>query len=119
MTPDQVAALQPGDIIHIGPGSGCACKQMYARLVRVNQWQAWDGMSWLDVREVNEAGPDWRPIEDVRMAYVAITGLRLVRRAADIHAETRATAARRRLNGGPALIPRPRTSPESTTGRTR
>jgi hypothetical protein len=118
MTPDQVAELRAGDIIHIGPGSGVACKHMYARIVRVNNWQAWDGMAWLDVREVDESGPDWRPVEDVRMAYVAIAGLRLVKA---FHAA--GLPARRPTNAGPATtpprIPRPRTSTENTTGRNR
>jgi hypothetical protein len=112
VTPDQVEALRPGDIIHIGPGSGVACKHMYARLIRVNQWQAWDGMAWLDVREVAEDGPAWHAVEDVRMAYVAIAGLRLVKPAAPVAPPVRPT------NAGPARIPRPRTSPE-TTRRTR
>ncbi len=112
MTPDEVNNLRPGDIIHIGPGSGCAIKHMYARLVRINNWQAWHGMAWLDVREVDEAGPDWRPVEDVRMAYVAIAGLRLVKPAAG--------PPRSRLtNAGPVRIPKQRTSPEPTTRRTR
>ncbi len=115
MKREELEQLRSGDIIHIGPGCGCAIRHMYAEFVRLNRWTAWDGMAWLDVREVDGAGDQWPAIEKVRMAYVAIAGLRLVRKSG-----ARAMSQRRRpANAGPAAVPRPRTAPESIPGRTR
>lgn len=114
MNQDEIEKLRLDDIILIGPGSGCAVKHMYARFIRVNRWASWPGMAWLDVKEVHQVAGQWRAVDDVRMAYVAIAGIRLVRRAAP----TTALPQRRRpTNAGP-VVPRPRTSTEST-GRTR
>jgi hypothetical protein len=87
---------------------------MYARYIRNQDWDCWTGMTCLEVREVDEAGDQWRGIGGNRMAYVAIAGLRLVKPF-----QPATPPQRRATNAGPARIPRPRTSPEPTSGRTR
>lgn len=106
--------LHSGDLIRIGPGSGGACRHMYARVIRVNPWPAWDGMCWLDVHETDAQG---HVLEDERMAYVAVAGIRVVKSAADCTAEAAALLPQRRrpANTRPPRIPRPRTrTPEIT-----
>ncbi|AGL13854.1 hypothetical protein [Actinoplanes sp. N902-109] len=105
--------LHVGDLLDIGPGAGVAITPGRYLLVRVNTWQSWDGMAWLDVRPIQ---PNGRP-GDERIAYVGLAGLTVARTAADIRADRLQHARQMRAAYANARIPGQRPASEPTRRR--
>lgn len=110
-----MTAPAPGDVFYVGAGCGVphGFRPIRFRVISVDARPTYDGMTWLDGYELDHTG---RAVERRRI-YVITAGLQHLQRPAE-----KATApVRRPTNAGPARprIPRPRTSSETTTGRTR
>lgn len=105
---------KPNDVIEITKAAGVAVHPMLARVVRVSDRTCWEGWAELEVAEIHQQ----RVASAPRMAYVCLDGIRVVR-TAETARQTRDRVLKA-LNGGDRYtLPRPRTSPEATTGRTR
>jgi hypothetical protein len=104
----------PGAVYYVGQKCGVphGFRPIWFRVISVDPRPTYPGMAWL---EGYELGTDGRAVERRRI-YVIADGL--------IPMPERRIAAQparpgRWGNAGPARIPRPRTSPETSTGRTR
>lgn len=104
--------LIPGATYRLGAACGVphGFRPIRLRLIREIDHNGWAGMARLLGYELDDRD---HAIEE-RDVYVIAEGLELLRMPAT------ATKRARPVNAGPApRIPRPRTSPETTTGRTR
>lgn len=63
--------IAPGATIRITAEAGPAVRPMTARVIKVHSWEAWTGMAWLDIYEIDERG---QAVEQ-RLAYVALAGI--------------------------------------------
>lgn len=99
-----------GDVLHIGKEASVQfMAPMHFRVIRLHDWPTYDGWVWIDGYELNSSGD----AVERRSIFVQIAGLR--------HVPTKPRQAPRRskaVNVGP-VVPRPRISPETTTGSPR
>lgn len=105
--------ILPGATYYVGAGCGVphGFRPIRFRVTKVDDRPGWEGMAWLSGYEL---ATDDTPVEN-RTIYVITDGLVLCAGKPGPVPPPR----RRPTNAGPARIPRPRTSPETTPGRTR
>lgn len=106
-----------GQVVHIGADCGIQFASGRDLIMRVGHTEAsksWDGMAFITGYVL---GPDGRAV-DHRQVYVIVAGLRWVDQAPDRRPANTPRVVRAARNAGPVL-PRPRTSPKTTTGRPR
>jgi hypothetical protein len=103
--------LIPGATYAVGAACGVphGFRPIRLRLIHEMPHGGWEGMTRLLGYELDTHGD----AVEQRDIYVIAAGLQLLDMPATANPPARPT------NAGPARIPRPRTSPETTTGRTR
>lgn len=106
--------IQPGDVLHVTKAASVQfVVPLLFRVIRVHDWPTYQGWVWLDGYQLSAKGD----AVERRCIWVQFGGLQQVDKPS---APPAAKPQRRRAtNAGPARIPRPRTTTESTPGRTR
>jgi hypothetical protein len=97
-----------GDVLYVGANASVqfAARPIRFRVIRVHDWNTYTGWIWLDGYELDTAGD----AVERRSIFVQVGGLRYAGNPSC------RGAGKARGNERPA-IPRPRTSPNTSTGR--